>query len=524
MKIVDCFIFYNELDLLRVRFEELYNVVDYFVLVEGTLTFTGNAKKLYYNENKELFDKYNDKVVHVIVDDFPITDDPWTREFYQRNSIVRGTSRLELTDDDIIIITDVDEIPSFDLVKSIKNKTLVINNDTIWSIEMTLYYYTLEWTTPNKWYHPKLLNFSTYSILKSPSRIRMIHTQMPTDVIENGGWHITYYGDVNYIINKLESFSEQTDNNLENKNVDYLHKCISTGMLHFNKTPLVYEKIENNRNLPYSLITDYIPKVAFTFWEGNELSYLQYYTIYSFCKYNPLYDVIIYVTEHNADHFVHPSNHIINADKQISIYDFLNIKNVKIVKIDLNKYNVPVNMSPILKADIVRIVKLYEHGGVWIDLDILFIKPLPDELLRVTNNIGYFKYGGTVATGLILSSPKNKCIEYIYNYCLNKIQSSLHDKDLQCFGPSLWRDCIFNNYNLFKDCIIINNDVVYPYMWDQPQILFFTNNDYVADNTICIHWYNGATYSRKYINTFDRNNIVPDNCVFEKYLHQVLYT
>ena len=52
-KIVDAFIFNNEIEILKIRLFELYDIVDYFILVEGNLTFTGNKKPLYYNENKE---------------------------------------------------------------------------------------------------------------------------------------------------------------------------------------------------------------------------------------------------------------------------------------------------------------------------------------------------------------------------------------------------------------------------------------------------------------------------------------
>ena len=50
----------------------------------------------------------------------------------------------------------------------------------------------------------------------------------------------------------------------------------------------------------------------------------------------------------------------------------------------------------------------------------------------------------------------------------------------------------------------------------------FTNDDRIKDNTICIHWYNGAEASRKYINVFDNTKINPEKCVFEKYLYQIL--
>ena len=66
MKIIDCFLFYNELELLKFKLKELNDIVDYFVLIESKYTFVGNEKELYYEKNKVLFSEYNHKIIHVI--------------------------------------------------------------------------------------------------------------------------------------------------------------------------------------------------------------------------------------------------------------------------------------------------------------------------------------------------------------------------------------------------------------------------------------------------------------------------
>jgi beta-1,4-mannosyl-glycoprotein beta-1,4-N-acetylglucosaminyltransferase len=71
IKIIDCFIFYNEIDLLTYRLNILNDIVDKFVIVESTYTFSGKEKKLYFNENKHLFEKFNEKIIHIIVDNIP---------------------------------------------------------------------------------------------------------------------------------------------------------------------------------------------------------------------------------------------------------------------------------------------------------------------------------------------------------------------------------------------------------------------------------------------------------------------
>jgi beta-1,4-mannosyl-glycoprotein beta-1,4-N-acetylglucosaminyltransferase len=122
MKIYDCFTFFNELDLLEMRLNILNNYVDYFVLVEATKTFSGKPKELYYLKNKEKFNKFSHKIIHITVDDMPEIKDNnrWELESFQRNAIIRGLTNCQ--SDDVILISDIDEIPDpekFELMKDI---------------------------------------------------------------------------------------------------------------------------------------------------------------------------------------------------------------------------------------------------------------------------------------------------------------------------------------------------------------------------------------------------------------------
>ena len=147
-KIIDCFIFYNELDMLKFRLDYLYDTVDKFILLESTVTFIGAQKELYFQKNKELYEAYKDKIIHVIVDDLP-DDDPsknaidnaWVREKLQRNLLDRGISQLKLDDNDIIVITDLDEIPDRKTLESLKTNNNIQNIS--YSFEQDMYYYNL---------------------------------------------------------------------------------------------------------------------------------------------------------------------------------------------------------------------------------------------------------------------------------------------------------------------------------------------------------------------------------------------
>jgi len=61
MKLIDGFVFYNELGLLKYRLDTLYEIVDNFILVESTKTFSGNSKELFYEKNKGLYEKYKNQ-------------------------------------------------------------------------------------------------------------------------------------------------------------------------------------------------------------------------------------------------------------------------------------------------------------------------------------------------------------------------------------------------------------------------------------------------------------------------------
>jgi beta-1,4-mannosyl-glycoprotein beta-1,4-N-acetylglucosaminyltransferase len=93
MKIYDCFTFYNELDLLELRLQELYDHVDHFVLVEANRTFQNNSKPFYFGENQHRFARYMDKIIHIQVNDMPESTDAWGREAHQRICDLRRLRR-----------------------------------------------------------------------------------------------------------------------------------------------------------------------------------------------------------------------------------------------------------------------------------------------------------------------------------------------------------------------------------------------------------------------------------------------
>ena len=259
MKIIDCFMFYNELEILQIRLKELYDVVDHFIIVEATKTHSNMDKPLYFLENKHLFMPYMDKIIHRVTDFsehysfeqyINAPNDAWFKENYQRECCRNVIDELKLDDNDIIITTDCDEIPKHLVIEAIRNNNIRIDNH-VYSIEMVLYYYTIEYTTDRRWYHAKLVNYNIYKKFNLLTEIRFANYI----VLPNAGYHLSYFGDVQFIKTKVESFAESSEYTREGKEVSYLEDCYKKGVLHFNKEKLIHIPLLINNNVPCYFIS-----------------------------------------------------------------------------------------------------------------------------------------------------------------------------------------------------------------------------------------------------------------------------
>jgi beta-1,4-mannosyl-glycoprotein beta-1,4-N-acetylglucosaminyltransferase len=198
-KIYDCFIFFNELDLLELKLNELTNHVDKFVLVESTVTFQGSFKPLVFLENRNRFKKFLDKIIYVVVADTPSNCGSWQREAYQRNQIMRGLTHCK--DNDIIILEDLDEIIRPSVLPEIVG--LLNHPDAVISCTQDMYRFYMDLYC-RKWQGSIVARYS-YMKSRSLDSIRNQRDQLPR--VANAGWHFTYIGGVEKTILKLKSFS-----------------------------------------------------------------------------------------------------------------------------------------------------------------------------------------------------------------------------------------------------------------------------------------------------------------------------
>lgn len=203
--VYDCFQFFNELDILKIRLHVLNPVVDRFVISEATETFSGLKKPLYYEENRELFAEFADKIIHVVVEDTPEGDTHY-RDTFQKNAVTRGLAGCN--DDDIIIFSDLDEIPNPDKIQEILQN---FQKDKIYHFAQRLFYCYLnmeevsgnllsyagefEEVTRKKWIGSKMLS---YQLLREQNlllgELRFPERKAIGIRVEDGGWHFGYMG------------------------------------------------------------------------------------------------------------------------------------------------------------------------------------------------------------------------------------------------------------------------------------------------------------------------------------------
>lgn len=118
-KVFDCFPFWKELDILEIRLNELNEIVDKFVIVESEWSHSGDKKPLYLRDNLQKFKKFRDKIVLISDYRFKKTESPMQRENYQRNLINKGLKISGARKQDLIILSDCDEIPRASVIRNL---------------------------------------------------------------------------------------------------------------------------------------------------------------------------------------------------------------------------------------------------------------------------------------------------------------------------------------------------------------------------------------------------------------------
>ena len=289
--IYDCFTFFNELDLLEIRLRTLSEVVDRFVLAESRYTHTGKPKPLYYQANAARFQDFADRIIHVIAPDPTDLEcdandqrPSWIRENAQRNATI-DRIRARLKDDDLLIVSDLDEIPTPQAVLAARKSACPV------CFRQKMYYYFANYRncTSPYWYGSVALTYRafkdpcTYSHLEtgiafpsaqvaapSTSKVRALRK---LKVLRNGGWHFSYLGGISKIREKLGCI---VDGGMAgNVSDEFIAGCIANGKDIFRRGERYFaektdtgfpEAFANFPQLVYPVGSDYLRRVRVKRW------------------------------------------------------------------------------------------------------------------------------------------------------------------------------------------------------------------------------------------------------------------
>lgn len=257
MKVIDCFPFFDEFMILDIRFKEIGDLVDKFVIIESKETFSGNPKPLYLSEcYKERYPKYADKIeiiVPEIYDDtkpFPngwVNDgDPakiiWRREYFQKNHISKeNLGYLGLSDYDLILMSDADEIPRRSvLIDLIKNGF----NPKGGGFEYPTFYYKFNVKSTEVIYRARYL---AYKNMTNHTEQRYL---WEPECIPNSGWHFTSIKNPKDIKKKINAFSHQEFNNEDISSLDKIEQKMNNLQELFDRPEYSLEKIDIDDTFP----------------------------------------------------------------------------------------------------------------------------------------------------------------------------------------------------------------------------------------------------------------------------------
>jgi beta-1,4-mannosyl-glycoprotein beta-1,4-N-acetylglucosaminyltransferase len=272
MKIYDCFMYFDEEVVVNVRLHTLNEFVDYFVIVESRFTHKGDPRELKFDHKK--FQKFRDKIIYIIDEEvYPQTHEIKTedsendrsiklifnaayRENGQRNLIAKGLK--EANDEDLILISDVDEIPKLSGLnfKSIKEKIILFKQDMFY-YKFNLQLPDLIWTgtkackkknliSPQWLRNIKDRKYSFFRIDTFFSKTKFISIK----IISDGGWHFSNIKTPKEIEFKLRSYLHHREFDQNPLSVDQIDKIIKNKLAIYDlKVDKTVNKIGNGNKL-----------------------------------------------------------------------------------------------------------------------------------------------------------------------------------------------------------------------------------------------------------------------------------
>jgi len=249
MVIYDCFIYNGEFKMLNFRLHELRDLVDYFVIAESDHTFKGDKRELAYPEQRKAFDTFESKIIYLRHSAVPHPD-PWANETDLRNHLAVGLLSRKLYPEDVIVLSDVDEIPDTCTLERIRR----VNFSGIGTFYQNFHYYNLRCRSTRKWCGSTFFNYGSGYLKLGFQQLRENRHHLPKvgsdGDFTSGGWHLSYFGDPQAIIQKIRSFSHQEFNRPRYTDPKVIEDCIRNGRDLLFRKEEQFETIDNPTYVP----------------------------------------------------------------------------------------------------------------------------------------------------------------------------------------------------------------------------------------------------------------------------------
>ena len=269
-----------------------------------------------------------------------------------------------------------------------------------------------------------------------------------------------------------------------------------------------------------------IPKILHLYWGGGKLSYLRYLTIATFHHYNPEWKIILYsaLKEQNGYHWKTREQEY--ANNYIDCYWKIDEDVVRKVVIDFDAIGFTNDASEVHKSDFIRWKVLSETGGVWADMDVLFIKPMNDLYFNTeeNNNINTVfciePQAHYHSIGFLMSSANNdfykKVHEFSFGLYVKEHYQSIGSVMLNDNFPTLESSKVGNAVPFS-----MSMDVVYSYNGLHVNEIFGENAPQkLTKASIGIHWYAGHQLAGKYLNATNGGLKKINNSVIEQQIEK----
>lgn len=254
-RIFDASLYNGEWRMLKIRLAELNDTVHQFVLIEGTTTFTNNPKKLRYPaiRDNEFFFRYSDKVRHHVVGDNPPNlANAWAREHWYRDQLRWSVAGAR--DDDILLLSDVDEIPHPNMLECLRDRVMPQQ----YSVDMWAYYYSYDYVSDNGWVGTKMATLKQFrdKFGQLGNQFRGAGPALPG----RNGWHCSYCFPIQDIVEKLKAFSHIEYSGPPYTDPPFIYDAIARGVRLFGGD--VYK---TRKQLPHALprLVDVDPDVTY---------------------------------------------------------------------------------------------------------------------------------------------------------------------------------------------------------------------------------------------------------------------